>query len=74
MAKKVRAVVAHKETRYNIYFRAFVTVLEVVAAVLVALPPELVTGDKIAVAAAIGGLISVAINVIKESGVVSDGT
>lgn len=74
MIKKVTAhvVQSHKQ----ITFRAVVTVLEVIAAVLVALPPELISADKIATAAAIGGLISIVINIIKESGLlggVSDG-
>lgn len=66
MIKKVTAhvVKSHKA----ITFRAVVTVLEVIAAVLVALPPELLSADKIATAAAIGGLISIVINIIKESG------
>ena len=66
MIKKVTAhvVKSHKQ----ITFRAVVTILEVIAAVLVALPPELLSADKIAAAAAVGALLSVIINAIKESG------
>lgn len=68
MIKKAteHVVKSHKQ----ITFRAVVTILEVIAAVLVALPPELISADKIATAAAIGGLISIVINIIKESGLV----
>ena len=79
--KRFKSVTAHvvKQTKKKsgkITFRLLITVLEVVAAVLVILPPELLSADKIATAAAIGGLISIAINIIKESGLlggVSDG-
>ncbi len=50
-----------------------VTILEVIAAVLVALPPELISADKIATAAAVGALLSVIINAIKESGLMTGG-
>ena len=77
MTKRVKSVTAHVvQSHKQITFRAVVTILEVIAAVLVALPPELISADKIATAAAIGGLISIAINIIKESGLlggVSDG-
>ena len=77
MTKRVKSVTAHVvQSHKQITFRAVVTILEVIAAVLVALPPELLSADKIATAAAIGGLISIAINIIKESGLlggVSDG-
>ena len=70
MIKKVTAhvVKSHKQ----ITFRAVVTILEVIAAVLVALPPELLSADKIA-AAAVGALLSVIINAIKESGLMNGG-
>lgn len=69
MTKRVKSVTAHVvQSHKAITFRAVVTVLEVIAAVLVALPPELLSADKIATAAAIGGLISIVINIIKESG------
>ena len=71
MIKKVTAhvVKSHKQ----ITFRAVVTILEVIAAVLVALPPELISADKIATAAAVGALLSVIINAIKESGLMNGG-
>ena len=69
MTKRVKSVTAHVvKSHKQIPFRAVVTILEVIAAVLVALPPELISADKIATAAAIGGLISIVINIIKESG------
>lgn len=73
MTKRVKSVTAHvvqqtKKKSGKITFRLLITVLEVVAAVLVILPPELLSADKIATAAAIGGLISIVINIIKESG------
>jgi hypothetical protein len=79
--KRVKSVTAHvvrqtKDKSGKITFRLLITVLEVVAAVLVILPPELLSADKIATAAAIGGLISIVINIIKESGLMggaSDG-
>ena len=75
MTKRVKSVTAHDvQSHKQITFRAVVTVLEVIAAVLVALPPELISADKIATAAAIGGLISIVINIIKESGAVDFGT
>ena len=78
MTKRVKSVTAHVVKSHKaITFRAVVTILEVIAAVLVALPPELISADKIATAAAIGGLISIVINIIKESGLlggVSDGS
>lgn len=72
MIKKVTAhvVKSHKA----ITFRAVVTILEVIAAVLVALPPELLSADKIATAAAVGALLSVIINAIKESGLMTGGS
>ena len=78
MTKRVKSVTANVvKSHKQITFRAVVTILEVIAAVLVALPPELISADKIATAAAIGGLISIVINIIKESGLVggaSDGS
>ena len=69
--KRVKSVTAHVvRSHKQITFRAVVTILEVIAAVLVALPPELISADKIATAAAIGGFISVVINIVKESGLV----
>ena len=74
MTKRVKSVTAHVVKQHKaITFRAVVTVLEVIAAVLVALPPELISADKIATAAAIGGLISIVINIIKESGLIQNG-
>lgn len=77
MTKRVKSVTAHVvQSHKAITFRAIVTILEVIAAVLVALPPELISADKIATAAAIGGFISAVINIVKESGLVggvSDG-
>lgn len=75
MTKRVKSVTAHvvKQTKKKsgkITFRLLITVLEVVAAVLVILPPELLSADKIATAAAIGGFISAVINIVKESGLV----
>ena len=71
MTKRVKSVTAHVvKSHKQITFRAVVTILEVIAAVLVALPPELISADKIATAAAIGGFISVVINIVKESGLV----
>ena len=55
MTKRVKSVTAHVvKSHKQITFRAVVTILEVIAAVLVALPPELISADKIATAAAIG--------------------
>ena len=69
MTKRVKSVTAHVvKSHKQITFRAVVTILEVIAAVLVALPPELISADKIATAAAIGGLISIIVNILKESG------
>lgn len=71
MTKRVKSVTAHVvQSHKQITFRAVVTVLEVIAAVLVALPPELISADKIATAAAIGGFISAVVNIVKESGLV----
>ena len=71
--RRVKSVTAHvvrqtKDKSGKITFRLLITVLEVVAAVLVILPPELLSADKIATAAAIGGFISAVINIVKESG------
>lgn len=71
MTKRVKSVTAHVvKSHKQITFRAVVTILEVIAAVLVALPPELISADKIATAAAIGGFISAVVNIVKESGLV----
>lgn len=72
--KRVKSVTAHVvQSHKQITFRAVVTILEVIAAVLVALPPELLSADKIATAAAVGALLSVIINAIKESGLMTGG-
>ena len=74
MTKRVKSVTAHVVKQHKaITFRAVVTVLEVIAAVLVALPPELLSADKIAAAAAVGALLSVIINAIKASGLMNGG-
>lgn len=71
-------VKVHK-SKSQIIFRALVTILEVVAAVLVTLSPELSTPEKIAIASAVGAAISAVVNILKESGLlelmggVSDG-
>lgn len=72
--KRVKSVTAHVVNSHKaITFRLVLTVLEVVAAVLVVIPPELLSADKIAAAAAIGGFISAVINIIKESGLMNGG-
>ena len=73
--KRVKSVTTHVVKSHKaITFRLLITVLEVVAAVLVILPPELLSADKIATAAAIGGFISAVVNIVKESGAVDFGT
>lgn len=65
--KSVRAVVKHvtrqKKVRWSIIFRAVVTLLEVVAAVYTYKQ----TGD-LATAAGVGTLLSIIVNILKESG------
>lgn len=68
MIKKVTARVARKESRNAIIFRVLVTVFEALAAVLIAISPELGTPEKVTLAVTVAGAISAVINVLKESG------
>ena len=74
MEKRIKRVTAHivqhKHVRKEIIFRVLVTILEVIPGVLVAVFTDLGMPEKVAIASAIGAVISAIVNVIKQLEVV----
>lgn len=69
MTRRIKSVTAHVvKGKKNITFRAVLTIVEIVAAAMIALSQELPTGQTVALMGAIGAAISAVVNVINESG------
>ena len=66
----VKAVGKVRNAKEEILFRILITVLEVLPGVIVAVETELGTPEKVAIATAVGAIISAIVNVIKQLGVV----
>lgn len=71
--KKITAHVAKttKQSKAEIIFRILITILEIVPGVLVAVFTDLGMPEKVAIASAIGAIISGIVNVVKESGLLT---
>lgn len=63
----VKAVGKVRNAKEEILFRILITVLEVLPGVIVAVETELGTPEKVAIATAVGAIISAVVNVLKES-------
>lgn len=69
MTRHIKSItVKVKKSKSEIIFRILVTILEVIPGVILALATDFGTAETIALASAIGAIISAVVNVIRESG------